>query len=339
MAKIRSTIWTEVIWIGIVIAAAIIIGISVQLGIFDRTLPPEYSYDIEKYARIDPALILYQQAGESIPLDFKVTRAIALGPAGNIYVAGDEKVVIMDAAGSLLNEIEFQAEPTCIEIEKDGTMLVGLTDHIVFVNPAGKVVAQWQSSAENALLTSLAVDKHHVFVADAVNKVVLRYNRQGNLLKRIGKKDEHRNIPGIVVPSPYFDIAMADDGLLRVVNPGRHWIEAYTVDGDREWAWGKAAVSIEGFSGCCNPVSFAILPDDGFVTAEKGLVRVKVYDADGEFVGVVAGPDQLGWLDPLRICQTPEQCSVKGFDLAVDPKGRIYVLDMVRNNIRLFEKK
>ncbi|MHC4950479.1 MAG: hypothetical protein ACYTEU_05760, partial [Planctomycetota bacterium] len=113
----------------------------------------------------------------------------------------------------------------------------------------------------------------------------------------------------------------------------------YTIDGDREWFWGRSGVDIEGFSGCCNPVALAILPGGGFVTAEKGLVRVKVYDADGEFVGVVAGPDQLGWIAPLRVCKTPEECKSKGFDVAVDSAGRIYVLDTLRNVVRVFEKK
>ena len=67
---------------------------------------------------------------------------------------------------------------------------------------------------------------------------------------------------------------MASDGLLRVVNPGRHRIEAYTFDGDLEFSWGKVSVGIEGFCGCCNPVNFAILSDGSFITCEKGLTRV-----------------------------------------------------------------
>ena len=68
-------------------------------------------------------------------------------------------------------------------------------------------------------------------------------------------------------------------------------------------------------------------------------MRVKIYDADGVFAGVVAGPDELGWVGPMRVCQTPEECKAKGFDLAVDKQGRIYILDTVRNLVRIFVKK
>jgi hypothetical protein len=217
-------------------------------------------------------------------------------------------------------------------------MAVCVGNVVLFMDPMGVEMARWTVPADNAILTSIAMDETNVFVADAMNKLVWRFDRKGNVLGKIGQKDAERNIPGIVVPSPYFDIAMYPDGLLRVVNPGRHWIEAYTAEGDREWFWGTAAVGIDGFSGCCNPVALAVLPDGGFVTAEKGLVRVKVYDAEGEFVGVVAGPDELGWIEPLRVCKTPEECKAKGFDVAVDKTGRIFVLDTLRNVVKIFER-
>jgi hypothetical protein len=158
------------------------------------------------------------------------------------------------------------------------------------------------------------------------------------LLNRIGGKNKVRNIPGFVIPSPYFDLAIADDGLLRVVNPGRHRIEAYTFGGDLEFWWGTYSPNVEGFCGCCNPVNFAILKDGGFVTAEKGLVRVKVYDADGKFAGVVAGPEQLIEACDAKICQVPTNCQLGGFDLAVDNKQQVLVLDTLRNVIRTFAK-
>ena len=329
--------------VGLVLAVAIGAGL-VAFFLFDvsgtkSTLGPEYTYDIEQYAKIDPALILYRQVGEAIQTDFQKTHAVLVDNAGNIFIAGDFKLVKYDRTGKLLKEIKLDKEPTCIEIDLNGNLIVGMSNVIVILDSQGKIIQEWTAPTAVSLQTSIAVDKDHIFAADALNKLVWCYDREGNVVKRIGQKNPERNIPGIVVPSAYFDIAMYPDGLLRVVNPGRHWIEAYTSDGDREWYWGKSGIDIEGFSGCCNPVSLAVLPDGGFVTAEKGLVRVKTYDADGEFVGVVAGPDQLGWVEPLRVCKTPEECKAKGFDLAVDKQGRIYILDTVRNVVRIFEKK
>ena len=58
----------------------------------------------------------------------------------------------------------------------------------------------------------------------------------------IGARDPDRNIRGFVVPSPYFCVRMAPDGLLRVTNPGEHQIEAYTLDGDLETGVGQGLV-------------------------------------------------------------------------------------------------
>jgi len=101
---------------------------------------------------------------------------------------------------------------------------------------------------------------------------------------------------------------------------------------------------VKGFSGCCNPVNFAILQGpssvgtgDSFVTCEKSLTRVKIYDAEGSFIGVVAGPEQLtggAW----HICNIPAKCQKGGFDVAVDTAGRILVLDTIKNVVRIFSK-
>jgi hypothetical protein len=336
--KIQSGVVT-----GLVLSVAIGSGI-VAFFLFDASdtrskLAPEYRYDIEQYARIDPGLIIYEQIGEAIETDFQKTTAIAIGVDGGIYIAGDEKIVIYESGFSASKVIEIGSPPTCVGIDSDDTIVVCMGNSIIFKDSVGVETARWTVPADNAILTSIATDKDNIFVADAANKLVWRFDRDGKVAGKIGQKDAGRNIPGIVIPSAYFDIAAYPDGLLRVVNPGRHWIEAYTVDGDREWFWGDSGMDIKGFSGCCNPVALAVLPDGGFVTAEKGLVRVKVYDAEGEFVGVVAGPDQLGWIEPLRVCKTPEECKAKGFDLAVDKRGRIFVLDTLRNVVRIFDKK
>jgi hypothetical protein len=81
------------------------------------------------------------------------------------------------------------------------------------------------------------------------------------------------------------------------------------------------------------------LGDDSFVTCEKGLNRVKIYDRDGRFKGVVVGPRQLSPDLPLDICRSPEECQFDGFDVAADSKGTVYVLDTIKNVVRIFGPK
>ena len=269
-------------------------------------------------------------------------------------MAGDNAVRVFDDGGNLLKEIELPDAPKCLVIEtvgsEDGTseslkIYVAMKDHVEIYNSQGKSLARWQSPGDNAVLTSIAVSKNNVFVADAGNRIVLRYDTTGTIINRIGEKDENRNISGFVIPSPYFDLAVGRDGLLRVVNPGVHRIEAYTFEGDLEFSWGEFSSGIKGFCGCCNPVNFAILSghdpagaDDSFVTCEKGLTRVKIYDPDGAFVGVVAGPEQLVEGGKVESCETPAECQIGGFDVAVDASGRVLVLDTIKNIVRIFSR-
>ena len=329
---------------GVVIMLAVVAGIVAMIR-YDTTgaggsgLGREFTYDISDLARIDPNLLLYAQAGPAIATGLQNATGICVAPDSMVYVAGDRQVVLFDTVGSRVGQFSVAGAARCIAVAQDGAIYLGMKDHVQVYDKTGKQLAAWPSAGENAVLTSLAVCKDEVFAADAGNRVVLRYGRDGRVIGRIGEKDASRDIAGFVIPSPYFDLAVADDGLLRVVNPGRHRIEAYTRDGDLEFGWGEFSSRLEGFTGCCNPVHFAILPEGGFVTCEKGLVRVKVYDAEGRFVGAVAGPQQLVEGGASRVCTLPEECQSGGFDVAVDEAGRVYVLDTIKNVIRIFTRK
>ena len=329
--------------VGGLVALAVVVALIavVRLDVFGDKgsgLSQEFAYNVRELARVDPNLILYEESAEAFETGFSDSHSIAVDSGGSIYVAGDRAIRIFAQNGDLQREIEVADAPRCLTVAADGTIYIGLKDHVEVYDAQGQRQASWESLGLDAILTSIAVTKDKVFVADAGNRVVIRYDLAGNLIKTIGQKDADRNIPGFVVPSAYFDLAVSRDGLLRVVNPGRLRVEAYTPDGDFEFSWGRSSIDIDGFCGCCNPANIALLPDGGFVTCEKGLVRVKIYDSEGRFVGVVASPSQLVEEGEHKICILPEQCQVGGFDVAVDSSGRVFVLDTIKNVVRTFTK-
>jgi hypothetical protein len=296
-----------------------------------------FAYDLGRFRETDPGLIHYTEISRIKGLR-EDSRRIAFGPDDQLYLAAGNSVCALNSDGTCKMEIALESPPRCFALAKDGALYVGLRDHIELFDANGERRAVWDSPHKRAWLTGLAVGKDAVFAADAGQRVVLRYDRSGKLLGRIGEKNEGRNIPGFIVPSPYFDLELHPDGLLRVANPGRHRVEAYTVEGDLEFSWGRASAAPEGFCGCCNPINLALLADGRCVTCEKGLPRVKVYCQDGTLDSVVAGPESFP--ENLRISDGESSESVEGgLDAAVDSRGRIYILDWVANNIRIMTRK
>jgi len=288
-------------------------------------LGKDFSYDLTELRKVEPHLIGYDEAGTiSVPL--KEVRGLAVDAKDRVFVAGDDVVAVFDREGKREAEIKAGSASRCLAVAADGTLYVGMKDHVEAYSLKGDRKVVWESLGEKALITSIVVGEGGVFVADAGNRVVVRYDLAGKQLGLIGRKDEARDIPGFVVPSPHLDLAVGRDGLLWVVNPGRHKLQAFTADGDLEASWGKASAGIEGFSGCCNPTDIAVLPDGRFVTAEKGIPRVKVYSAEGVFECVVAAPDRFGK-------------DAVGLDLAVDSLGRVLVLDPQAKKVRVFVRR
>lgn len=335
----RKAISAADVILGVAVAAALVVGVilALRMDVFgDRPESPPGAGPAEPVAEepapaaIDPALIEYRPAG-SIDVPLEEVRGLAVGPDDSIYVAGGRGIVVFDPEGNERRKIDAQHEPRCLAIAgadaaSPGAIYSAARDRVVKLAPEGTVTGEWPDLGAQALITSIAVAGNDVFVADAGNKIVLRYDASGNLVGRIGQRDPKRNVPGFAITSPYFDLAVSPNGLLRVVNPRRLRIEAYTFDGYLEDHFGHGGTGIEDFFGCCNPAHFAVFDDGRFVTAEKGAGRVKVYTAEGEFDCVVAGPEQLSLRNTHAIA-----------DLAVDRRGRVLVLDSADRKVRIFE--
>jgi hypothetical protein len=294
-----------------------------------------FAFDVEKYRKTDPTLLHYEQVGR-FPVPRSEARRLTMGPEEKLYVSAGNYVCVLDRQGNRLNEIALAAPVRCAAVAQDGTIYASLRTHVEVLDAKGQKRAAWESPNAKTWFTGLAVGENDVFAADSGNRIVLRYDRAGKVVRRIGAKDADRHVPGFILPSPFLDVEIHRDGLLRVNNPGRHQVEAFTFDGDMELAWGKASMGIQGFCGCCNPIALTLLPDGRIVTCEKGLPRVKVYGVTGEFESVVAGPESF--VENSKQCD-PSDCTTGGLDATVDAQGRIYILDLVANDIRVMTRK
>lgn len=293
--------------------------------------------DLLPMPRIDPEMILYREIYQPRPTGFAESRFVTVDSSGVVYLAGDQSIRILNTGAGIRDIVKLNVSPFCL-VSTEDRFYVGTRDSIVITDKKGNIKTTWKSLGKNAWITGMVVDNHRIFVADAGQRIVWCYDAEGNFIRRIGDKNPDKNIPGFVVPGPYFDLAMAPDGLLRVANPGNHQIEAYTVKGDREFAWGRFGNRLEDFTACCNPVSFAVLPDGNIITCEKGVARVKVYDTFGKLKGFVADPKQLASV-PLSIGLKTERIQRYGFDVAADSQGNVYILDRARNVLRSFRRK
>jgi hypothetical protein len=294
-----------------------------------------FAYDVSRLRKTDPKLIRYEQVGQ-FRSPYPEPHRIAVGPEDHFYIAAGNYVTVVDRDGARVSEIALSGGARCVAAASDGTVYAGLRDHIEVFDRKGQRTATWDSLGKRAWLSGLAVGGKDVYAADSGNRVVLRYDQSGKIVGRIGEKNKDRNTAGFVLPSPYLDVKLAPDGLLRVNNTGRHRIEAYTADGDLEFFWGKPSMAIEGFCGCCNPVGVTLLPDGRYVTSEKGLPRVKIYSKEGTFECVVAGPESFS--ENWQKC-SPSDCTTGGLDAAVDSAGRIYILDVVEASVRIMARK
>ena len=168
-------------------------------------------------------------------------------------------------------------------MREDGTIFVGLRDHIEVFDAKGQRQTVWDSPGKKCWLTALAVSKGDVFAADSGDRVVLRYDKSGNSCRALARRTRSARCLASSSPariSTWWSRAMVCcASTIQAVTA----LEAYTLSGDFEGLWGKPAMGIEGFCGCCNPVGLAMLPDGRFVTCEKGLPRVKIYSDQGQF--------------------------------------------------------
>jgi hypothetical protein len=289
-----------------------------------------YEYDISRFERVASNLLQYVEQ-EPVACGIAGPHAMAVDADGNVCLLGEKEGVILSREWKRLPAFALSGAASCAAFLPTGRILAGLRDHVELLDRTGRVENVWVSMGENAMLTSIAVGTQEVYLADAGSRTVWRFDHEGRLKGQIGATGEESS-RRFIVPSPYFDVVLSGE-TLWIANPGRLRVEKHTLDGKFLEQWGKAGMGIESFCGCCNPTHIALVGDGRFATAEKGLARVKIYNADGTIESVVAGASSFTPDGPS--CTKP--ASIR--DLAVDRQGRILVLDGAKETIRVFVRK
>ncbi len=312
----------NIVLVVLALGIAIIIARDFVMNRAGKVIENPYAFDVSEYAKVSADEILYEEE-KVLQLRVAEPKGIAFHQ-GTLFVIADSSLLQMNLQGQLLKETKLEASPTAIAV--DDLAWLGMKNQVVCLNFDGQEVERWENYGDRSVITSLAVSPDFVFVADAGNRLVYQCKKNGELVRQIGEKNEQKAVPGFVVPSPYFDIALSEEGYLWAVNPGRHSLENFNAEGALRTSWTSSSVKTEGFSGCCNPAHMTMMSENAFVTSEKGIVRVKIYDQHGKYQGVVAAPNQFE-----EVAHAPDVC--------VDENGRVILLDFDRKQVRIFKPK
>lgn len=257
------------------------------------------------------------------PLEIKPT-AIAVAKDRSIFVAGDGRVLKLDANGKVLasGTAPSVSEPVVIskEVESMVKDMVKQTKQ-----PLEAELKRMKASLEQRRLdvTGLAASDRDVFMA---------IGSPTDFSYRVYRFNHALENPTQVVDKLRGCCATMDvqahDGNLWIPHNGRHMVESRDRDGKELTKFGKGGkVKPDDFGGCCEPKCMRVLPNGDILTAESGPPTcIKRFSADGKLLEVVAVIETKG--DCVRV--TVEK----------SPDGsRYYLLDTTRDAIRVFKAK
>ncbi len=242
---------------------------------------------------------------------------IALDSRGQLYAAGDSGIRVLGR-----NLRWPTSKPAhSVAVASDGAVYAGEPGQIEIFDGAGKLLNTWRDAKLLGRVTAIGFTQDSVLAGDAADRAIRRFDRAGKFLNNIGKDNP---VNGLLIPNGVVDFAVDAQDVIFAANPGKHRVERYTPGGKLLGHIGRFdGLDPAGFTGCCNPTNVA-LRDAIIYTTEKAGPRVKAYDPSGKLLAVIA-TDLF-------------DANCKNMDIAVDARGRVYVVDTVKAAILVFEQ-
>jgi hypothetical protein len=288
----------------------------------DRRGQNPYALEVDQYKEVDAALISHKET-RNFSLGVMISTDMSLHD-NKLYISGNSSLVVLPLDGTQADMLEILPGATCLEVDKQH-IFIGFGSYVAKYSHEGELLQEWPDLGERTVITNLAIKGDKIYVADAGNRRIVIFDRDGEQTGEFEGKADSEAGHGFIVPSANFDLAVNSFGELWVVNPGKHALEDYSDDGRMRGFWESRSFEIDGFLGCCNPARITTMENGSFVTSEKGLVRIKIYDQSGKLLSVVAPPE----LFPGEDLKAPEVCA--------DANGVVYALDFEKDMVRVFE--
>jgi DNA-binding beta-propeller fold protein YncE len=240
-------------------------------------------------------------------------------PGGDILLGGES--FISRYTTELREQWTISTQSPVTAITAKGSNIYASTQGtILLLGADGRIIQEWGPYADSSVITSVTATDKLVAFADAGTRKVYIFDTGGELRKIIGAEEQ-----GFILPSHYFDAAFGTDNTLYIANTGKLRIEKWTTDGEMSGSFGESGLAPGAFCGCCNPSHFAPLPQGGFVTAEKGINRIKILDGNGNFIEFVSVNNKFMASVPLDV-------------VAAADGGAIYAANPADSKLYIFKR-
>jgi hypothetical protein len=250
-------------------------------------------------------------------------RGVAVDRRDFVYAAGDQEIKVFDDAGRFLRRWSTSKPGLAVAVSGDGRVFSGQAGQVEIFDLEGRLSGTWRDKDRLGLVTAIGFSKGNVFLADARDRCIRRYDAGGKYLNDVGKDNRMK---GFLIPNGVVDFGVDAQGILHAANPGKHRIERYTPEGALLGHFGRFdGRDPAGFSGCCNPTNVAVTDGARVWVTEKAGPRAKVYDSGGKLLEVIA----TGVFDP----------NCKNMSIAAGSRGRVHVADTVKLQIFVFEPR
>ncbi|HLN19544.1 MAG TPA: hypothetical protein VK213_00535 [Bacteroidales bacterium] len=242
--------------------------------------------------------------------------AVAVSSDGKVIVGGKSFISCFDRGLKNLWSVYTDLPVTAVTTFDD-FIYASTRNSLLVLNTMGAITEELGPWNDNSIITSIAAGQSTIAIADANNKAVYIIDKGGEVLKILGNGENE-----FIIPSPYFDIVNSDSGYV-IANTGLRRLEKWNLDGEMVSYFGESGLAADAFCGCCNPAHFAPFPG-GFITAEKGINRIKVIDSTGKFVEFISAKNNFKPSIPL--------------DIATDKGETVYAVNPSDSKLYVYKK-